>query len=123
MGSVNVIVHVVRQPLSSVTVTSYTPAARFCGSSILFVYPKPVQANVYGNVPPLTVKSIEPVDIPLIAIFIPVTAHVSKLGSVNVIVSIVLQPLSSITVTLYIPAARFCGSSKVEKKPLGPIQV
>src|SRR4030095_10247288 len=57
-----VIVAVMKQPLASVIVTVYPPAARLLMSSDVSLNPPgPVQLNVYGDVPPVTAKSIEPV--------------------------------------------------------------
>ena len=49
------------QPFASVTVTEYVPATRFVGSSCVVLL---LQAYVYGEVPPVVVRSIEPVLLP-----------------------------------------------------------
>ena len=49
------------QPFASVTVTVYVPAAKFVGSSCVVLL---LQAYVYGAVPPVTVRLIEPVLFP-----------------------------------------------------------
>ena len=67
VGSVMVTVLVSEQPLLSVTVTVYVPAARPVLSSVVTPLP---QLYVYGAVPPVTVRSTEPVAFPKQATFI-----------------------------------------------------
>ena len=49
------------QPFASVTTTLYVPAAKFCGSCTVALFD---HKYVYGAVPPVDVKSIEPVLFP-----------------------------------------------------------
>ena len=49
------------QPFASVTVTEYVPAARLAGSSWVVLL---LQAYVYGEVPPVTVRFMDPVLLP-----------------------------------------------------------
>ena len=65
--------------------------------------------------PPLTVKSILPVAFPKHNTFTFVVAKVSGFcGCVIVTLVVAVQPLASVTNTLYVPATRFCGSCNVE---------
>ena len=49
------------QPFASVTVTEYVPAARFVGSSWVVLL---LHAYVYGEVPPVAVRLMDPVLLP-----------------------------------------------------------
>src|SRR5436853_129707 len=91
------------QPLASVTVTLYVPAA----SEVISCVVAPLlHKYVYGDVPPLTVKLIEPVDAPLQSTLTCVWLNEIAVGSVIVmLLSVAVQPLASVTVTLYVPAA------------------
>ena len=61
---------------------------------------------VYGVVPPLSVKSTDPVAYPLHNIFTPEIDDVIPIvGSVRVIDWLEVQPLLSVIVTEYVPAA------------------
>ena len=61
---------------------------------------------VYGVVPPLSVKSTDPVASPLHNIFTPEIDDVIPIvGSVRVIDWLDVQPLLSVIVTEYVPAA------------------
>ena len=53
-------------PLASVTVTEKVPELKFCGSSIVEPFD---HEYVYGLVPPLTLKLIDPVLFPLQSTF------------------------------------------------------
>ena len=61
-GCIIVTVVVAVHPFASVTVTVYAPAANPVGSSSVVLL---LHAYVYGAVPPVTVRFIEPVLLPL----------------------------------------------------------
>ena len=60
-GCVIVTLVVAVQPFTSVTVTVYVPATKFCGSCTVEPFD---QAYVYGDVPPVGVKLMLPVFAP-----------------------------------------------------------
>ena len=64
------------------------------------------QAYVYGEVPPDTVKSIEPVELPLQSTFTWVLLKVRAEGWVMVAEITAVQAFASVTVTVKVPAAR-----------------
>jgi len=121
VGSVNVIEHDVVHPFSSVIVTEYVPAANPVKSSVVYGPPGPVQANVYGITPPVTVRSIVPLLSWKHSRSVPVTEQLNTVGSVNVMEHVVIHPFASVTVTEYVPAATPLRSS-VEYGPPGPVQ-
>ena len=57
--------------------------------------------------PPVTVRSIAPVELPLQSTFVCVVlALKAAAGCVIVTDAVVVQPLASVTVTVYVPAAK-----------------
>ena len=68
---------------------------------------------MYGCVPPVTVRFIDPVGTPLINKLVPTVEQFNGAGSVNVTVHIVVHKLSSVTVTVYVPAAKPVGLAVV----------
>jgi hypothetical protein len=86
------------QPLASVIVTEYVPAASPVLSSVVIL---PPQLNVYGPVPPVGVKLIAPVVAPLQAILVTtVVPDIVDAGAVTDIPDTVpVQPLASVIVT------------------------
>ena len=102
-GCVIVAEAVLVQLLASVTVTVYVPAARPVRSCVVM---PPVQKYVYGETPPLTVRSMEPVEEPLHNTFTCVVLKAKAGGCVIVTAVVAVQPLLSVTVTVYVPAAK-----------------
>jgi hypothetical protein len=104
-GAVMVAVAVVVQPLASVTVTLYVPAAKAFGSSTSAA--ELSQSNVNGAVPPDTVRLILPLLTPAQVAFVATAvADSATAGSVIVTVAVLVQFLASVTVTVYGPAAK-----------------
>ena len=66
--------------------------------------------------PPVTVKSIAPLDEPLQLLGVALALRVKISGSVTVADIVAVQPFESVTVTVYVPAVKPLGSSPV--KPL-----
>ena len=94
-----------RQLFASLTVTQCCPAARPVLVAVVVPF---AQRKVYGAVPPEPATVAEPVDCPkqftlttVPALIVAVTA----LGCVNVTVAVAVQPLASVVVTRYVPAA------------------
>ena len=95
------------QALASVTVTVYVPAARPLISWVVALFD---QLYVYGETPPLTVKSMEPFGLPQVE-FTVVVLNTTADGCVMVADVVFVQAFASVTVTVYVPAARpvrFC---------------
>jgi Ni,Fe-hydrogenase III component G len=89
------------QRFASVTVTVYVPAAtpdKSCELAPL------LQLYVYPAVPPLTVKSIAPVDPPLQATLVTDVERFNAVGCVIVALVVAVQRFASVTVTVYVPA-------------------
>ena len=61
----------------------------------------------YGVVPPVTVASIEPFVPPLQLTFTFVDVAVNAAGEVTFAVKTSVQPFASVTVAVYVPAAKF----------------
>jgi hypothetical protein len=103
---VTVVVEVAIQPFESVTVTTYVPATRFeavCVTCAGLVFHK----YVYGGVPPLGLVTVTlPLFPPKQPTFVKVEAItlVIALGCVTVVLAVVIDPLESVTVTVYTPA-------------------
>ncbi len=92
------------QPLASVTVTVYVPAARL--EAVAEVAPLD-QAKEYDVVPPVAEAVASPSLPPLqLTLSVYAVAATSTAGSVIVTEAESVQPLASVTVTLYVPAAR-----------------
>jgi hypothetical protein len=119
------------QPLASVTVYVYVPAAtpmKVPGAALSepAVDVAGDTANVYPPVPPagLTTTVVEPPVQPMsvkkalgTGVAVAVTAAV---GSVTVVDAVVMQPLASVTVYVWVPAgtpANWCGALTETVKP------
>ena len=61
--------------------------------------PGPVHTNVYGVVPPFTVRSMVPLLSWKHSRFVPLIEEVSSVGSVRVILQFTVAPLASVTTT------------------------
>ena len=61
--------------------------------------PGPVHTNVYGVVPPFTVRSMVPLLSWKHSRFVPLIEEVSSVGWVNVMEQLVIHPLASVTTT------------------------
>ena len=97
--------------MASVTVTPYVPAARLDKSSLVAPLD---QRYVYAVVPPLTLRLAAPVELPKQSTLVPLMLAASGLaGCVITTEAVVEQPLASVTVTPYVPAARLDKSSLV----------
>ena len=69
--------------------------------------PPPLQAYEYGDVPPDPLAVADPLLPPLQLTFVwDEMLAVTAVGSVMVTVSVSSQPFASVTVTVYVPAAR-----------------
>src|SRR4030095_3568465 len=89
-------------PPASVTVTLYVPAGMVVRSCVVAPL---LQVYVYGAVPPVTERSIDPVDAALQFALTCVSVNTIAAGSVITIpFSVCVHPLASVTVTLYFPA-------------------
>src|SRR6185295_13398363 len=89
----------------------YVPAGMFVRSCVVAPL---LQAYVYGAVPPVTVRSIEPVDAPLQLAFTCVSLNTIAVGSVITIpFNVCVHPPVAVTVTLYVPAGMFVRSCVV----------
>ena len=112
---------VVVHPFASVTVTEYVPAVRFDKSSVVAPFD---QRYVYAVVPPDTDKLAAPVELPKQRTFVPdIEAVSAAAGCVIVTLAVVVHPLASVIVTLYVPAVRLIRSSVEDVNPLGPVQL
>jgi hypothetical protein len=104
-GWVIVTLAVLIHRLASVTVTIYVPAARpvavavVCTGNVFHEY-------VYGPTPPAGVAVAVPVDDPLHNTLTCVVPTVSATGWVIVTLAVLIHRLASVTVTIYVPAAR-----------------
>lgn len=104
-GCVIVAVTVAVLPFESLTVKVYVPADK-----PLIMLPLTVPAeelNVYGLTPPTALTTTLPLLPPLMLTFVwDVTLAVNAAGCVIVAVTVVVQPLVSVTVNVYVPAAK-----------------
>ena len=96
-GWVIVALDVAVHPLVSVMVTEYAPIANPEMSCVVAPFD---QLYVYGDVPPETVRSIEPLLPPLQITFTCVFEADNRAGSVMADADVVVQPLASVTVTV-----------------------
>src|SRR5215212_5664028 len=103
----------IEQPLASVTVKVYEPAASPVCEGVI----------VYGPVPPVGVITTDPVEAPLHKTF--VTAVVAVIGAGWVIVTgtCIEQPLASVTVKVYEPAASPVCEGVIVYGPVPPVGV
>jgi len=103
VGCVMVVVSVSVQPLASVIVTVYVPAAN---PELIAAVPPLLHAYVYAVVPPEAEAVADPSDAPLQLTLVGVPmAAVNTVGCVIVTVSVSVQPFASVTVTVNVPAA------------------
>ena len=89
------------QPLQSVMITRYVPPGTF---ERFWVVSKFDHRYVYGRVPPFTVNIAEPLLAPAHVTLVAVTPDVITVGLFSVTLRLAVQPLASITVTVYVPA-------------------
>ena len=105
VGCVKVTVLTTVQPLPSVTVTLYVPAAKLEKVPELWL-PVP-RLNIYGAVPP--VAAIVKLPLPLFKqvklFWLLIVVPKADAGCVMLTVRTVVQLLASVTVTFYVPAA------------------
>jgi hypothetical protein len=106
-GAVIVTTLVPVHPLASVAVTVYVPAGAV---SVVPLIVPPVLVYTIVPTPPVTLNAELPIP-PLHNAAISVDATTMAAGAVMVAVAVVVQPLASVTVTLYVPAAKAFGSS------------
>ncbi len=95
-----VVVAVAVQPLASVAVTVYVPAAK---DEIVVPVPPVLQAKVMAPVPPAPDAVADPVP-PLHEGCVGVTLTVTAVGCVTTAVAVAVQPLASVAVTVYVAA-------------------
>ena len=88
------------QPLASFTVTVYVPGVN--PVTALVVAPL-LQMYVYGAVPPPTIATAVPVGFWHVT-FVLLVPTVNWVGSAITTVHTVVQPLQSVTITVYVPA-------------------
>ena len=116
VGSVMVTVSVSSQPLASVTVTVYVPAARLDAVAPVALFD---HAYEYGAVPPeplaVADPSLDPLQLALVGV--PVLAT-TAVGSVIVTLAVAVHPLSSVAVTVYVPADRLDAEAELPAPPL-----
>lgn len=98
------------QPLASVTVTVYIPAVRLTMSSVVAPFD---HWKLKAGVPPVTLMLIEPLLPPLQETGSEVEVMFNAGGCEMVALIDLVQPLESVTVTVYVPAVRFVKSSEV----------
>src|SRR5688572_30292071 len=91
-------------PLASVTVTVYVPAVR--PVALALVPPEGAQLYEYAGVPPPAVAVALPVFPPKQRTGVMVAETVSNVGCVIVTVAVLVHPLASVTVTVYVPAVK-----------------
>ena len=84
--------------------TVYEPPSELISSPLGSPVFGPTQLISYGAVPPLAIPVIVPVDPPLHNTAVFVAEAVTEVGSVIVEVVVVVQPLASVTVIVYVPA-------------------
>ena len=106
--------------LESVTITVYVPSVRLL---ISWVVSPLLHWYVYGLTPPVTERSIDPVESPWHKIFVLVEKRIISVGSVSSIVSYTVHPLESVTITVYVPASKESISSLIELKLLVDVQL
>jgi hypothetical protein len=102
-GSVIVTDCVTVHPLLSVETTVYVPAVS--PVAVAFVPPVGLQANVYPGFPPDVVTVAAPVASPKQSTSVCVDVAVNAVGAVIVNDCVVVQPLTSVTTQVYVPAA------------------
>ena len=102
VGSVIVTLDALVHELASVIVTVYVPAAT---PVIEAVVAELLQAKVYGAVPPEPLAVAPPFDNPLHVVLVFTVLAVSAVGSVMVTLDVFIQLFTSVTVTVYVPAA------------------
>ena len=99
------------QPTASVTVTQYVPAVSepiFCGSPAKFRWP---QLKLYGATPPLIARVTLPLATPQLAFTAVAFTTTPPCVPFTVAHAVEVQPVASVTVMQYVPAAtfvRFC---------------
>jgi hypothetical protein len=101
-GSVMVTDCIAGHPPPSVIVTVYVPAARPEISSVVALLD---HRYVYGGIPPVTVSSMDPVDIPLQIRLVCVSVIFIAVGCEMVTVNVSIHKLASVTITVYAPEA------------------
>ena len=77
--------------------------------------PEGAHEYVYGAVPPEATTAAVPVLPPKQSTGVEEVVAVSWVGSVTVVIAVVVQPLASVTVAVYVPAAR-----AVAEEPVPP---
>ena len=88
------------QLLASVTVTKYTPAVIKPRSWVVALVLGPLHAYAYGCVPPLTVKSMDPVAVPGHNGLLVATIKLIAWGWVTCALVLSWHPPASVTVTV-----------------------
>ena len=92
------------QPLLSVKVTVYVPAATPVMDAVVAEFD---QLKVYGIVPPLPEAEAPPFENPLqLTLLSKLDDALNTVGSVIVVDDVDEQPLASVTVTVKVPVAR-----------------
>ena len=102
-GSDMVTLSVSVQLFASVAVTVYVPADK---PVIVPPVPLLLHAYVFVPVPPVALAVADPSVAPLQLAFVPEILALTDVGSSIVTLSVSLQPLASVAVTVYVPAAK-----------------
>ena len=103
VGSVSSIVSYIVQPLESVTITVYVPSVRLLISCVISPL---LHWYVYGLTPPVTERSIDPVESPWQRMLVFTEESIIESGCVMYITNESIHKLESVTITVYVPSVR-----------------
>jgi hypothetical protein len=92
-------------PFASITVTVYVPAVRPVAVAVVWLLID--HRYVIGAVPPVAVAVALPLLPPAQETFTTLVVTVGPLRLITVAEAVFVQPLASVTVTVYVPAERF----------------
>jgi hypothetical protein len=117
--TVSVLVQVLEQPLALVMVTVYVPAVLIDPVHCVVAVKPPGPVHEYELMPAGAQNSVDP---PVQIVLLPVMSQVGKSSTVSVLVQVLEQPLASVIVTVYVPAALIDPvHCVVAVKPPGPV--
>lgn len=119
--------NVVVQPFWSTTVAVYSPGAKPVICQEVDVYPPgPLQATLYGGVPPAGVRMSDPFEAPAQLVLLPpakvpaATVAASAGGPDKVTLAVREHPCASVATSVYVPLTNPVRFAVVAVNPLGP---